>query len=57
MKINPRDIKVRDYNLLRIIQGVTKSGFQKNRLKDSRKYACRGEGEDSETGEECDEEE
>ena len=55
-RINPRNIKTRDYAMVRIIQGVTKSGVHSDEKKDASRYACRGKGKVSpygETGEEA----
>lgn len=48
-KVNPNKIKVRDYLLLDLFTGSTKSGFQTDRKKESNKRACRKgyKGEDS----------
>lgn len=53
-RINPRNMKTRDYAMVRIIQGVTKSGIHKDEKKDASRFACRGKGiyiEDGEAGE------
>lgn len=39
--IDPNDIKTRDYLILDIIRGVTKSGIQVDRKKQESKKACR----------------
>jgi hypothetical protein len=39
--IDPNDIKTRDYLMLDIIRGVTKSGIQVDRKKQESKNACR----------------
>ena len=40
--LDPNQIKVRDYLMLLIIQGITKAGTQKDRKKEKSKKACRG---------------
>lgn len=39
--IDPNEIKVRDYLLMNLILGVTKSGIQKDQRKENNKRNCR----------------
>jgi len=39
--IDPNNIRVRDYLLLQIIQGVTKAGIHRDNRKYRNKYKCR----------------
>lgn len=39
--INPNQIKTRDWHMVNIINGVTKSGYEKNIRKFQNKYRCR----------------
>ena len=39
--INPNDIKTRDYYMVLLINGATKSGVYRDRRKDRDKYRCR----------------
>lgn len=41
MKINPNKIKTRDFNMVRLINGSTKSYIKKDRRKELNKKACR----------------
>jgi hypothetical protein len=41
MKINPNQIKTRDWAMVQIIQGVTKAGVQTDKRKARNKKACR----------------
>jgi hypothetical protein len=40
-KIKGRDIKTRDWALVRLLQGATKAGAHKNHKKDHNRKACR----------------
>lgn len=40
-KIDPNKIKVRDQLLLKIINGATKAGVEKDQKKEASKQACR----------------
>lgn len=40
-KINPNKLKTRDHLMVRVIQGVTKAGIQKDLRKEANKKACR----------------
>lgn len=40
-KINPNKLKTRDHLMVRVIQGVTKAGIQKDLRKEASKKACR----------------
>lgn len=40
-KIDPNQLKTRDYLMLKVISGVTKAGVQKDRRKEADKKACR----------------
>ncbi len=39
--IKPRDLKTRDYALVALINGATKSGAHKDRRKERNRKACR----------------
>ena len=41
MKVDPNKLKTRDPLLVRIIQGVTKSGVRPDRKKEAARRACR----------------
>ena len=47
-KIDPNRIKVRDYNLVALINGAVKGGAFKDRRRENSRRACRGKirGED-----------
>ena len=52
VKISGRSIKTRDWAMVRIIQGATKSGIHKDKVKDASRYECRRKGNILEDGEE-----
>jgi hypothetical protein len=41
IKIDPNQIKTRDYLMLQLIQGVTKSGIAPDRKKEQNRKECR----------------
>lgn len=41
-RIKQEDIRTRDYNMVAIINGVTKAGVHKDRKKEQNRKACRG---------------
>jgi len=41
MKINPNKLKVRDLQLVALINGVTKAGVYKDRKKEASRKSCR----------------
>jgi hypothetical protein len=40
-KINPNEIRTRDYLMLELIRGATKAGVQVDRKKEQSKHRCR----------------
>lgn len=40
-KIDPNNLKTRDWLIVRLLQGATKAGIQKDRKKEKNKKACR----------------
>lgn len=45
-QIKHTDIRTRDYNMVAIINGVTKAGVHKDRKKEQSRKACRGSRKD-----------
>ena len=41
-KLNPNKIKVRNYLMVALINGATKSGVQRDERKEANRRACRG---------------
>lgn len=41
MKVNPNKLKMRDLLLLRLINGATKAGVQRDRKKEAARRVCR----------------
>lgn len=42
IKVNPNEIKVRDFLMVALINGATKGGVYRDRKKDTNKYQARG---------------
>lgn len=45
-KINPNELKTRDMLMVKLINGATKAGIEKNKKKEASKKACRGKVKD-----------
>jgi hypothetical protein len=45
-KINPNELKTRDYLMIKLINGATKANVTKDKKKEASKSACRGKVKD-----------